>query len=227
MQYFAYMRISTKEERDLQRYTRQQKAIDKYCDDKRIELSVNPFCDDTTGANFNRPAWIKLEKLVNIIGDDATIIFKDISRFSRNYDDGYNKFIDLMNKGVNLVFLDNPTLSTDYIKQMQNIADSQTNRIAKQTLNNTIQLLLMVELDRAEQERAILIKRIKDGLCATEKPLGRPRLKIDDLTPELQADIENYLKDRSIKAISIMRRYNICFNTFKKYKDMVIANQNK
>ena len=41
-----------------------------------------------------------------IIQKDDTIVFKDISRFTREAEAGYHKYMELMNKGVNLVFLE-------------------------------------------------------------------------------------------------------------------------
>ena len=35
--YFSYMRISTKEERALQKYSRQEKALEKYAKENNIE----------------------------------------------------------------------------------------------------------------------------------------------------------------------------------------------
>ena len=55
--------------------------------------------------------------------------------------------MELMKKNINLIFLDNPTVSTDYISTLMNIANQQQ-RIAKTALENTIELLLMVELDK-------------------------------------------------------------------------------
>lgn len=77
------------------------------------------------------------------------IVFKEISRFTRQAEEGYKKYMDLMKRGINLVFLDNPTVSTNYIKNLTNIASTQ-NLVTKTALNSTIKLLLIVELDRVE-----------------------------------------------------------------------------
>ena len=90
-----------------------------------------------------------------------------------------------MNKGVELIFIDNPTVSTTYIKQLLNVAEKQ-NLVAKTSLENTVKLLLIVELDRAEQERKILIKRITDGIKNSGKKQGRKPGQLDKMTDELQ-----------------------------------------
>lgn len=96
-----------------------------------------------------------------------------------------------------MIFFDNQTISTSYIKQLLNIAEKQ-NLVAKTSLESTVKLLLIVELDRAEQERKILINRIKNGIEASNKKQGRKTGTLDKLTDSLKADIIKYLSDRSI-----------------------------
>lgn len=221
--YFSYMRISTREEREMQRYNRQEKALEKYVQEHGIELNdVYQFRDDISGKSFeNRADWNKLEKLLQP-GD--TVIFKDITRFTREAENGYKKYMELLNRNINLVFIDNPTISTDYIKTMMGIAQKQENRIAKKSLNDTIELLILVELDRAEREREIIVQRIRDGLKASGKKAGRKTGQLDKLTEELQGDIVLYLADRNIKAVDLMKKHNISRNTFKKYVEHVKKN---
>ena len=221
--YFSYMRISTREEREMQRYNRQEKALEKYVQEHGIELKdVYQFRDDISGKSFeNRAEWNRMERLVQP-GD--TIIFKDITRFTREAENGYKKYMELLNNNINLIFIDNPTISTDYIKTMMCIAQRQENRIAKKSLNDTIELLILVELDRAEREREIIVQRIRDGLKASNKKAGRKPGQLDKLTEELRADIVLYLADRSIKAVDLMKKHNISRNTLKKYVEYVKKN---
>lgn len=216
---YAYMRISTKEERGKQKFTRQEQAIERWCRENNTTIDHQDiYKDDASGKSFDRPAWKKLEEHLH---DGDTIVFKDICRFTREYDNGFKKYMELLNKGINLLFIDNPTISTDYIKAMMDVADRQSNRIAKKSLKDTIELLLLVELDRAEQERQITVKRIKDGIAASDKKSGRKTGQVDKLTPELKEDIRAYLKDRSLKAIDVMKKHDISRNTFKKYVEII------
>ena len=215
--YFSYKRISTKEERGLQKYNRQSKALLNYAIENNFEY-VAEFQEDESGKNFeDRKEWQKLEKLLQK-GD--TVVFKDICRFTRETENGYKKYMELMTKGINLVFLDNKTISTDYIKQLLNVAEQQ-NLIAKISLENTIKLLLYVELDRAEQERLILIERIKNGIAASGKKQGRKQGVPIKLTEELTTDIKEYLKDRTITMADLMRKHKISRNTIMKYINIV------
>lgn len=215
----AYMRISTKEERGKQKFTRQEQAIERWCKENDTEITDRRiYKDDASGKSFDRKAWKELESDVQT-GD--TIVFKDICRFTREYEKGYQKYMELLNKGINLVFIDNPTIGTEYIKNMIGIAEKQENRIAKKSLKDTIELLILVELDRAEKEREITVKRIKDGIRASEKKSGRKEGQLDKMTPELEADIKNFLTDRSIKQVDLMKKYNLSRNTLKKYAKII------
>ena len=211
---YFYMRISTKEKTDKQSYNRQYKSLCAYAKDNNLRFSDRYiYRDDTTGATFNRTEWIELES--NLKAGD-TIVFKEISRFTRQAEQGYLKYMELMQNNINLVFLDNPTVSTDYIKNLTNIANTQ-NLVTKTALENTIKLLLIVELDRVQQEREIIVKRIKQGIKASNKKQGRKVGQLDKITDDLKADINLFLQDRNIKQIDLMKKHNISRNTLKKY----------
>ena len=89
------------------------------------------------------------------------------------------------------------------------------------TLEVVIRLLLVTELDRAEKEREITVKRIKDGIKASSKKSGRKEGQLDKMTPELEADVRKFLTDRRIKQIDLMNKYNISRNTLKKYIEYI------
>lgn len=223
---YAYMRISTKEDREKQRFTRQENALTKYANDNHIEY-VFQFREDVSGRSFkNRAEWQRLEKIVQS-GD--TIVFKDISRFTREAENGYKKYMELMNKNITLVFLDNPTVSTDYIKDLLSIADKQE-IVTKTVMESMVKILLIAELARTEQERKTLSQRTKDGMKAHKEEAekrgeewraGRKPGQLDKMTDELQADIVLYLADRNVKASDLMRKHDISRNTFKKYVEKV------
>lgn len=214
--YFAYMRISTREERGKQKYSRQEKALETYANKNNI-CYLMQFKDDASGKSFERKEWTTLEEIVK---ENDTIVFKDICRFTREAEAGYEKYMDLMNRGVNLVFLDNPTLSTDYIKNLLHVAEQQ-DLIAKVSIEHTVKLLLLVELDRAEKERLILSQRTKDGMKASPNKAGRKVGQLDKMSEDLRNDIIKYLSDRSIKGVDLMNKHNISRNTFKKYVKIV------
>lgn len=215
---YFYQRISTKESSDKQSFQRQDKSLKRYAEANGLNYNERYiYKDDTSGSTFNRPEWEELEGNLNS-GD--TIIFKEISRFTRQAEEGYRKYMELMNNDINLVFIDNPTVSTDYIKQLMSIANSQQ-LVARTALESTIKLLLIVELDRVQQEREIIAERIKQGIQASEKVQGRKKGQLDKLTDELRNDIVAYLNNRSIKQVDVMKKHNISRNTLKKYAEYI------
>lgn len=210
---FSYARISTDADKGKQKFDRQTNAIARYAKDNRINYTLQ-FQEDASGKDFiNRPEWNKLESLLQ---NGDTVVFKDISRFTREAENGYQKYMELLHKGVELIFIDNQTVSTPYIKQLLNVAQAQ-NLVAKTSLESTVKLLLIVELDRVEQERKILIKRITDGIEASEKKSGRPEGKLDKMTAELEADIRELMADRTIKKVDLLKKHGITRNTLDKY----------
>lgn len=219
--YYSYMRISTRESLGKQTFSRQAAALEKYAKDTGIEYLLQ-FKEDVSGKNFtDRKEWNKLERLLQP-GD--VCVFKDISRFTREAENGYKKYMDLLEKGIELVFIDNQTVSTAYIKQLLNVAQKQ-NLVAKTSLESTVKLLLIVELDRVEQERLTFIKRVKDGIAASQKSSGRRPGHLDKLTPELEADISAYLNDRTVKMTDLMAKHDISRNTLKKYIEIIQEKQ--
>ena len=223
---YSYMRISTAEERGKQGYSRQEKALETYAKRNKFDYVLN-FKEDISGKSFtNRKEWQRLEKIVQS-GD--TIVFKDLCRFTREAQNGYDKYMTLMQNGIELVFIDNPTVSTTYIKNLLNIAEQQE-LVTKTVMESMVKILLIAELDRSEKERLIISQRTKDGLAARKKQaeeegrewhIGRKKGKLDKMSDALREDIKLYQTNRSIKQVDLMRKYNISRNTLKKYVAIV------
>ena len=80
--------------------------------------------------------------------------------------------------------------------------------VTKTALDSIIKLLLIVEHDRVEQKRKLIVKRMKQG-------------KLDKISGKLRDNIKEFLSDRSIKQIDLMNKHNISRNTLKKYISIV------
>lgn len=217
--YYSYMRISTDTER--QNFARQEKALKKYAEEQSIEYLIE-FAEEKSAKNFtDRKQFNKLDKLLQS-GD--TVVFKDLSRFTREAENGYIKYMEWLGRGINIVFLDNPTISSDYIRQMMNTAESQ-DLVTKTAMEGIIKLLLIVELDRAEQQRRYISKAIKDGIAASDKGSGRKKGSLDKMTDELRHDLELYMHDRTITQKAVMEKHGISRNTLKKYVERLAEGQ--
>ncbi len=213
--YYSYKRISTDSER--QTFNRQIKSLERYASDHGIEYLIE-FTEEKSAKNFDdRKEFKKLDKLLRA-GDTA--VFKDLSRFTREAENGYKKYMEWLDRDISIVFIDNPTVSSDYIRQMIKTAESQ-DIVTKTAMEGIIKLLLIVELDRAEQQRRYISKAISDGIAASGKKSGRKEGQLDKMTDELRADIERYLTDRKVTQIEIMNRHRISRNTLKKYIKLV------
>ena len=213
--YYSYKRISTDSER--QNFNRQIKSLEKYATENGIEYLLD-FTEERSAKSFDdRPQFKKLDKLLRA-GD--TVVFKDLSRFTREAENGYKKYMEWLDRNINIIFIDNPTISSDYSRSMTKIAQEQ-DIVTKTAMESVIKLLLIVELDRAEQQRRYISKAIKDGIAASDKKSGRKKGQLDKMTNELKNDILNYVTDRTITQVELMKKYNISRNTLKKYINIV------
>ena len=97
---YGYARISRKN----QSIDRQIRNILNYCKDATI------FQEAYTGRTMSRKEW---NKLYNRVQSGDTIIFDSVSRMSRTAEEGFNTYEDLYNKGVNLVFLNEPHINSE------------------------------------------------------------------------------------------------------------------
>lgn len=210
-EYYSYKRISTDSER--QNFNRQIRSLEKYATDHNIEYLLE-FTEEKSAKSFDdRPQFLKLDKILQS-GD--TVVFKDLSRFTREAENGYKKYMEWLERGINIVFIDNPTVSSDYIRQMTKVAEEQ-DIVTKTALEGVIKLLLIVELDRAEQHRKYISKAITDGIAASVKKSGRRPGQLDKMSPSLESDINIYLHDRTVTQIELMKKHDISRNTLKKY----------
>ena len=137
---FGYARVSTSH----QKLKRQRDNI----------LSVYPnakmYEEAFTGTKMTRPEWSRLMKQVRS-GD--TIVFDEVSRMSRDAEEGYKAYEDLYNKGINLVFLKESTLNTENFRQTQQIATTGVD-IADVYIEATNKVLMML----AEKQIKKLLK---------------------------------------------------------------------
>lgn len=217
--YYSYKRISTDTEK--QNFNRQIKSLERYAAEHNIEYLID-FTEEKSAKNFSdRPQFRKLDKLLQ---DGDTIVFKDLSRFTREAENGYKKYMEWIERGISIVFIDNSTVSSDYIRQMMKTAEQQ-DIVTKTAMEGVIKLLLIVELDRAEQQRRYISKAITDGIAASDKKSGRKAGQLDKMTEELRADIEHYLVDRTIKQSTLMDKHGISRNTLKKYIERIKNNR--
>lgn len=101
---YGYCRVSTRK----QSLKRQEEAI------KELYPGAIIITDSTTGRNFDRPGWTKLYKQLQP-GD--TIVFDEVSRMSRDAEEGFEIYQELFQKGINLIFIAEPHINTETYKK--------------------------------------------------------------------------------------------------------------
>ena len=165
---YGYCRTSTSQ----QNIERQVRNIIKFFPDAMI------IQETFTGSKFQ---WRKeLDKLVNSVKSDDTIIFDSVSRMSRNADDGFRLYQELYNNGFELIFLKEPHISTStYRKTLQekkislnlNSGDEATNALIKSildALNDYILTLARRQIrlvsEQSQKEVDDLHQRTREGI---------------------------------------------------------------
>ena len=114
----------------------------------------------------------ELEKILRIVQEGDTIIFDSVSRMSRNADEGIALYMELYDKGVNLVFLKEQHINTDTYRAAlaqsigkvgNDIADiyiEATNKVFKLLAQQQIRLAF----EQSAKEVEDLHQRTKEGI---------------------------------------------------------------
>lgn len=150
----------------------------------------------------------ELDKILNTINENDTIVFDSVSRMSRNAEEGFNLYQDLYNKGINLIFLKEPHINTDTYKSAISKQVQLTGEDVDEVIIGINKYLLRlakkqikIAFDQAEKEVSDLHQRTREGLQTARlngKQIGLP--KGSKLTTK-----------KSIKAKEQIKKYN---NTF-------------
>lgn len=124
----------------------------------------------------------ELEKLLQRVKKGDTIVFDEVSRMSRNAEEGYQLYTDLYNKGINLVFLKEPHINTEVyqnalkqrITAISTTGKESTDRLLHSLVEALNEFLLdlvkeqiRLAFERAESEVIYLRTRIKEGMAAS------------------------------------------------------------
>ena len=225
---YGYARVSTPK----QKIERQVRNIEKvYPDVMRF------FVDSYTGRTLERPEWNKLYKIVK---SDDTIVFDEVSRMSRNAEEGFRVYKDLYEKGVNLIFLKEPNINTDSYKKALagaiNIEVNSGDQAADGLVNDIMKAVnrfMMIKLEQdiysafAEAQREVdyLSQRTKEGILTAQlngKKSGRRKgePQITKKAIESKKKILKYSKafNGSNTDKEVIRIIGISRNSYYKYK---------
>lgn len=130
-----------------------------------------------TGTKMDRPEW---NKLVKILKSGDCIIFDEVSRMSRNADEGFNIYEDLFQKQIDLVFIKQPHINTSsYREALKNVigteehfGDEATDELIHAILNSLHMFMMKKvrndihrEFEQAQAEVEYLHQRTKEGIA--------------------------------------------------------------
>ena len=213
--YYGYVRVVSETEK--QSTLGQEKAIKKYCSEHHKDVVIYKDANRCKREFENRPEF---ELLISNVRIGDTIIFKDVSRLSSDPKLLFRKYNELSNKNVNMIFLDNPTMSTDYIEKLcRNAVAAYV--VDKAVLDDLVELLLECELTRMDLEREAISEKIVSGRRESSNKGGRKKGRLDKMTEELHDQLVDYIKTRSIPLREISKKFHLSENTAKKYAKIV------
>ena len=147
---------------------------------KRTNPAAVIITEEYTGTTTDRPAWNKLKKQLKP-GD--TIIFDEVSRMSRNAEEGFNLYRELYEQGINLQFIKEPHINTDVYRstaQAPETGERDLDETLIKGLNEYLMRLAQKQIEiafqTAQAEVDFLHQRTSEGVRqaqAAGKQIGR------------------------------------------------------
>ena len=177
-----------------------------------------------TGTKMNRPEWNKVYKKVH---EGDTIVFDEVSRMSRNADEGFAVYKELYDRGVNLVFLKESTLNTENFRQTAQIAMTGGDvDCIIEGVNKFLMILaekqIRAAFETAQHEVDFLHKRTSEGVRRAQlegKQVGRAEGK--KITTKKSIEAKKKIADlleKGNKDYDIIKITGLARNTYYKYK---------
>lgn len=182
-----------------------------------------------TGTKIDRPEWNKLYKRVKV-GD--TIAFDSVSRMSRDAEEGFKTYEELFNRGVELVFLNEPMINTATFKNALNNTVPLTGTNIDCILEGVNQFLLelareqiRLAFQQAQKETDDLHIRVAQGIETARlngKQIGGKEGSKYQVKKSIEAkeQIKKYSKDfdGSLTDMEVIKLIGISRKTYYKYK---------
>lgn len=212
---YGYVRISTQK----QSMQRQINNIKKRYPNAVIIQEIY------TGTKLDRPKWNKLFAAVQK-NPNCLIVFDEVSRMSRDADEGYELYMKLYDMGISLEFIKEPHINTDTYRQALDSAIridiSSGDSAADKLISSVIEALnefmkakvkqdIRLAFNQAEKEVEYLHQRTREGIATARlngKQIGRK--------PETVI-----ITQKSIKAKEIIKKFSKSFNGTLKDIDVI------
>jgi len=216
---YGYCRISTMKQK-------LQRQIDNI---KREYPDAVIMTEEYTGTTVDRPTWNKLQKRLKS-GD--TVVFDEVSRMSRNAEEGFALYEELFNRGVNLVFLKERHIDTEVYRQALQNSVSMTGTDVDCILEGVNKYLMIlakrqieIAFATAQHEVDYLHQRTSEGVRKAQaegKQVGRATgSKVETAKAKAAKEvIRKHSKDfnGSLTDAEVIKLTGIARNTYYKYK---------
>ena len=224
---YGYCRVST----------RHQKIARQITNITAVYPSAVIIKEFYTGTTQNRPHW---EKFILQVKKEDTIVFDSVSRMARNSAEGYKDYKMLYERGVNLVFLNEPLINTSVLdatkSKLLSISIETGNQAVDSFFKGNIELInnfilalaeeqIKAAFDQAEKEVTDLHNRISQGIREAKKNGAQIGLsKGTSLTTknslQCKGIIQKHSKDfgGSLEDSDVIKLCGCSRNSFYKYK---------
>ncbi|MBE6806689.1 MAG: recombinase family protein [Ruminococcaceae bacterium] len=187
-----------------------------------------------TGTSMHRPEWMKLMRKVQS-GD--TIVFDEVSRMSRDSEEGFQIYEELYKKGVALVFLKEPHINTSVYQCALDSTISKTGTNVDFIIEGVNKYLMALAreqiklaFEQAEKEVSFLRTRVKEGLQVAKENgtvLGRTTGTTVETQKSKEAKAIILKHSRSFGGSlddgEVMQLCGVSRNSFYKYKKELMA----
>ena len=219
---------------------------------QNIERQVRNILAEYPGAKIIKETYTgtklqgrkEFENLLRIIKQGDTLIFDSVSRMSRNAEEGFNLYLDLFNKGINLIFLKESYINTDVyrqaLKSQIEINLNTEDQATKELLNGIVESLNKYTISLAkrqieeafkqsEKEVQDLRQRTREGLLTAKlngkqiglekgtKLITKKSIKAKKIIVKYSKDFDGTLNDKDCIKLAEIRP-----NTFYKYKNELL-----
>ena len=189
-------------------------------------------CEKHTGTAISRPEF---DKMIKNLKTGDRVVFDSVSRMSRTAQEGYELYMDLYQKGIELTFLKEPMIDTEVFRQTAQVAMTGTDAdCIIEGVNKYLMLLaerqIQIAFDQAQKEVEDLHARISEGLKQAQlngSQVGREQGRTYETRKsiEMKAKIRKMSKDfdGSMNDKEVMEVLKLARNTYYKYKREMLS----
>ncbi len=180
-----------------------------------------------TGTKMDRPKW---NGLIRNLKEGDTIVFDEVSRMSRNAEEGFEIYNELYDKGINLIFLKESTLNTENFRNAAQIAMTGNDvDVILEGINKYLMILaenqIKAAFATAQHEVDFLHKRTSEGVRRAQMEGKRVGIeKGRKLTTKKETDTKEIIRKHSkdfggtLKDTEVIKLAGVTRKTYYKYK---------